>query len=443
MLATVLIYALTAMPALHAEAVAWSGYLQTDDRISQHDPYYFSWQEYRLGLSAGTKPSDRIGFYSEIWLRSFGFPAAATANDLRPGGAVSSYDLDLREAYLDLSGVLFKNLDLRFGRQRIALGTADRLNPTDNLNPDDLEDMWDFGRHMSSNCVKASYCVKNIVLTGVYVPVFTPAILPQSGWSSTLMPAFELPPGLTAGSMYDSIILPPRNPGQSSIYGLKVEKNIFNYDVSFSYVYGRDDLPIAKKVRFLPMAPGIVDIASELVFPRMQVSGFDFAGEALGLGIWGEGAVFFPEQVTMTMDMSALGMGVIDTIVLPDDPYIKFVLGADYTFKNGIYLNCQYLHGFLHERGAANLEDYLMIGLEWKLFDEKLNLKPVNGGIEVKEFNNIKETYAVILSPEIVYSPLDNAQLSLGAHFIEGRSVTTFGRAKDNDDVYFKLKYSF
>jgi len=48
---------------------------------------------------------------------------------------------------------LTSTLDIRIGRQRIAWGTADKLNPTDNLNPDDLEDIFDFGKHLDSNIV--------------------------------------------------------------------------------------------------------------------------------------------------------------------------------------------------------------------------------------------------------------------------------------------------
>jgi len=58
--------------------------------------------------------------------------------------------LQLREAYLDLNGLLHSSIDIRIGRQRIAWGSADRLNPSDNLNPQEFEDFWDFGRHTPS-----------------------------------------------------------------------------------------------------------------------------------------------------------------------------------------------------------------------------------------------------------------------------------------------------
>jgi TPR repeat protein len=37
---------------------------------------------------------------------------------------------------------------------------------------------------------------------------------------------------------------------------------------------------------------------------------------------------------------------------------------ADYTFRSGTYLNAQFMHGFFHERGKGNLNDYLIIAAE-------------------------------------------------------------------------------
>jgi len=153
--------------------------------------------------------------------------------------------------------------------------------------------------------------------------------------------------------------------------------------------------------------------------------------------------MFIPEKIKMTTDLSALGMGVQESTSLDDEPYIKYVMGADYTFKNGIYINGQYLHGFIHERGKDNLEDYFMCGLEWKSSDEKLKITPVGLGAEVKDFKDIKNNYALIYSPEIAYYPVDNAEIVLGARCIEGKNTTTFGRVKNNDEMYLKLKYSF
>ncbi|HAF06987.1 MAG: hypothetical protein QME48_06475 [bacterium] len=424
--------------------VTWNGYLQTDNRLQLKSDNDFSLQEYRLDLKTEANPTEKAHFYSEVWLRSLGFPTVQNSADLVDKNKISPLSLDFREAYVDLYGFLFNNLDIRIGRQRIAWGTADKLNPTDNLNPDDLEDIWDFGRHLGSNALKASYYLGNCAFEVVYIPMFTPAVLPQGDWASVLSSSMELPAGLTLRNLTDTIIMPKNNFEENSIIGGKISNNFFGYDFSLSYVYGRDDLPLTRKVTFTPTStPGEVDITSELIYPRMHIAGIDMAGDIAGVGVWAEAAVFFPEEVKMVTDLSALGMGIQESIALDDKPYVKYVLGADYTFKNGIYINGQYLHGFVHERGKDNLEDYFMFGLEKKFFNDKLKIIPIVGGIEIKDFKDIENNYAFILSPEIAYFPVDNAELTLGIRLIDGKDTTIFGRLKDKDELYFKVKYSF
>jgi len=420
------------------------GYLQTDNRMELKGNNSFSWHEYRLDLNMEVKGSNSSHFFCDVWLRSLGFSTAQHGYDLMNKDKISPLSLDLKEAYVDLYGFVFENLDIRIGRQRIAWGTADKLNPTDNLNPYDLEDIWDFGRHLGSDGLRATYYLNDWTFIFVYIPTFTPAVLPFGDWSKALSPSFELPTGLTLRNSVDNIIMPKNNLWQSSIAGFKIARKLFDYDVSLSYVYGRDYLPIVNKTIFTPTAtPGEVDITSELIYPRMNIIGMDMAGAITDVGIWAEAGIFMPEKVIMLSDLSALGIGTQKSISLDDKPYVKYVIGADYTFKNGIYINGQYLHGFIHERGESALENYIMFSLEWKLMNDKLKIVPLGGGIEIKDFNNVKDNYALIFVPEINYYPVPNAELLLGVRFIDGKSSTVFGRMKDKDELFVKVKYSF
>jgi hypothetical protein len=419
------------------------GYIQTDIRMQTSGDNIFSWNENRLDLTLGANPSGDAHLFSELWLLNYGFPQVNSSSDLTDGDKISPWNLDLRETYIDLYGFLLDDLDLRIGRQRIAWGTADKLNPTDNLDPDDLRDVWDFGRHLGSDALKATYYLGDLTFTGAFIPIFKPAVLPTGDWAAALSPPMELPPGLTPGSLTGNIAIPENNIENSSVGGMKIATTILNYDLSLSYIYGRDDLPLAKSITFIPVDTlGTVDISTELVYPRMQIVGTDMAGALFSVGIWAEAAMFIPDKTVMTTDLSAMGMGVQESTML-DDPFVKYVVGADYTFKNGIYINGQYLHGFIHERGSDNIEDYFMFVMEWKLFDDKLKIAPIGGGIEIKDFKEIEDNYALIFSPEITYHPVDNADVVLGARIIDGKESTTFGKVKAGDDIYLKVKYSF
>ena len=294
------------------------GYLQTDNHLRLRDDNYFSWQEYRLDMKAELKPSKGAHFYSELWLRSWGVPDVQNSLDLGTKDKVAPWNLDVREAYVDLYGFLLDDLDIRIGRQRIAWGTGDKLNPTDNLNPDDLEDIWDFGRHLGSDGMKASYYFGGYTFTGVFIPTFTPAVLPRGNWASALSPSMDLPAGLTLRNLTDSIIMPHNNPKEGSIIGVKVSSSLFDYNYSLSYVHTKDDLPLARKVTFNPAgASGEVYIASELIYPELHVVGIDMAGALADVGIWAEAAMFIPEKIKMTTDLSALGTVSYTHLTLP------------------------------------------------------------------------------------------------------------------------------
>lgn len=426
-----------------AQEIHWNGYLQTENRLQLNGKNDFTWQEYRLDLQAEVKPAEKSRFYGELWIRSWGVPTVQNSSDLTIKDKVSPYGLDFREAYVDFYGFLFSNIDIRIGRQRIAWGTADKINPTDNLNPYDLENFWDFGSRLGSNGIKISYYLKGFTFTGAYIPVFTPAVLPKGNYASALFPSMELPGELTLKNIKDTILMPKSNPQESSTYGIKLSKNILNYDFSLSYVYGRDYLPLAKKVTFTPASLGVVDISNELIYPKMQIAGIDMAGAISNVGIWAEAAIFYPDKVEMTTDLSALGMGITSSVALDDKPYIKYVLGADYTFKNNIYIHGQYIRGLFHEKGQDNLGNYVMTALKWKSSDEKIKIIPIGIAAEIKDFKDIENNYALILSPEITYRPVDNGEVTLGVRWIDGKGTTTFGQLKDNDEMYFKVKYSF
>lgn len=444
------LFMLVFLPAMAQDDVSagtgiiWNGSLLTNDCIRLKSDQKFSWQEYRWTTKAEVKPSSKAHFYGELWVRSWGVSNASTSADLLNKDKVAPYNIDVREAYVDIYGFLLDNLDIRAGKQRIAWGTADKLNPTDNLNPKDLEDIWDFGRHLGSSGFKASYYMGDYTLTAVYIPIFTPATLPRGDWASVLSPAMSLPSGMSLHETSDILVLPENTPQGGSTSGIKLSKSLLGYDLSISYLDGRDDLPVIKKVTITPVnAYGEVDVAVEEMYSRRRVLGADLAGTLAKVGVWGEMAVYFPDKVTMITDLSAFGMGTVEMIAIDDQPYVKGVIGADYTFKNGIYINSQYLHGFIHERGKENLEDYLMLAVDRKFLDEKLKVRPINGGIEVKDTKDIKNNFAIIFMPELSYQPVDNATITLGLRIFDGKTTTTFGKVKNNNEACVKLEYSF
>ncbi|NOZ04269.1 MAG: hypothetical protein GXO92_06645 [FCB group bacterium] len=244
------------------EAVSITGYLQTDNRLRTKNNE-FSWNENRLNLQLEGAPSDQYHYFSEIRLRGFGFPDVNQSRDLQlpEKNKVYRWGLEFREAYVDLYGFMSENLDVRIGRQIVSWGTGDAFNPTSNISPDDLEDIYNFGQRLGTNAISANYYWNdNLTLTGVFVPIFTPATLPSGDFAEAFAPPMALPPGLTIGTISDAVILPDRTISKSSQYALKLATNLFSYDVSLSYFEGQDDFPLASKVTLTPVdGTGTID----------------------------------------------------------------------------------------------------------------------------------------------------------------------------------------
>ena len=431
----------------NGDKIKLSGELLADQRFLLEDPNDWAWNENRLTLKLNRKITGNSKFYSEVWLRNIGLPGINSSADLYNKGIVDPYNLEVREAYVQLFGFLTKNLDVKIGRQRIAWGTADKLNPTDNLNPYDLEDVLDFGRHRGSDAISLDYYFNSeFSLKGVFIPFFQPANMPVGIFANALTPTMELPQGMTLIRFTDQINMPQYNLAESSTAGLKFKGFTTGFDFSLSYVWGRDGMPIGTYNTFTPVdAMGGISINSKLSFYRTHIFGIDMAGSIGGVGVWAEAAAFLPKnEVMMTNNLSALyPMSPVPVTVLEKKIYTKFILGADYNFANGAYLNFQFMHGFINERGKEALNDYFFVRLEKKFFEDKLKIAPVGGGFIVSDWSDVGNNYALIYIPEISYMATDNAEIILSAALFNGKGDNMFASMKDYNMMMFKLKYSF
>jgi len=393
-----------------SENLDFSGFAEIDKRpnisdgVSNGDTYGKLRVEGKYGISA-----DLFSLVS-IEGRYYDFPML---EDLPSVGRIESdyhVDLLLWEAYVEFDQFIWENLDVKLGKQRIAWGTADKFNPTDNLNPNDLTDFLDFEAKMPTWGLKASYYLEDYTITGAWLPLFDPALLPRGGTASLL------------GQTPSSVDIPARTL-ENGMFALKLSGAAYNLDYSLSYFRGFDDIPIPVRI---DSTDGTV-----MGYPEIQALGFDFAGEYRSVGFWGEMALFYPEEIKTG-----------STIFLSDDPYLKYTLGADYTFTNGIYLEIQYVHGLFTERGKGSLSDFLIGNIERKFLNDDLTLS-VGGGLEVADTDNPDDRYGTALIPEISYRPVDNLEFTMQVYLFGGKDVTLFGSLKDSDQVSLSAELRF
>lgn len=102
-------------------------------------------------------------------------------------------DVEVREAYMD---IFFDRMDIRLGKQQIIWGKADGVFITDIVSPKDLSEflLRDFDEIRTGiTAVKADYYFGNNTLEAVWIPVFTPTIMPDSSSIWLRTPSFPLP----------------------------------------------------------------------------------------------------------------------------------------------------------------------------------------------------------------------------------------------------------
>lgn len=413
-----------------------NGNINTDTRV-RLDPQEITWNDTRVTLKLEDAPSDTYHYFGEVQLKGTRDLAANDQFD---------WEFDLREGYLDLYQFFSDQLDVRIGKQIFAWGRADKINPTSNVSPDNLEDPFDFGEKLGVNAIQATIYLENVSVAGIFAPEFGVADLPSGAFANAFIGTTELPEGMTLGNITQHTLQPESTVDESSLYAVKLSTVLWDYDISLSYVAGRDDLPLANAVRLTSVDEfGTVDLDVDLIYPKMQVIGADLAGQIMTIGVWAEGALFLPDKVALTTTLNTSdGLQSEETgVALDDEPYFKYVVGMDYTFKNEWYVNAQFIHGFFHERGQDALSDYLVFRFEKDFLNAELTVAPFGMAIVIPDWDEIDTNYGVVGIPEITYRPADNVELILGAYIIEGEGSNMFSQIDDQDQVYFKTKVSF
>jgi hypothetical protein len=332
-------------------------------------------------------------------------------NDLQSYAAVQPFSFEPQQVYLQGRDLFFKGFDLTVGNQIIYWGAGDQFNPTNNLNADDLRDPLLFGKQQPNFMVKADYWInKSWSLSAVLVPLFKPALLPQSAVLGSAdiqrMPFVDDPIrhriesefAFAASQGFPTVVhsLTPVLP-QASMdnmqFAARLAGSVGEQDIAFSYYLGRTDFPQPfsnhtqqyTQTRCDPNAPtscinGTLGTDTLLTYPRMHVYGINASGEfnpfkkisetLRGIGYRVELAIIVPQETTIQLTQNTLmavgypageydyGANNVSGGHAPDvvaqTPFAKWTVGLDYTFGAHVYVNAQWVHGLVDEFGAGD-----------------------------------------------------------------------------------------
>jgi hypothetical protein len=408
--------------------------------------------------------------------------------------SIEPIEISLDQAYFTYRDFIFENLDLYAGKQRIAWGTADKLNPTDLLNANDFSDPLDYGKKIGAVAVNLKYAVPavNGNIQFVYEPFAQVARMNnifenemQSEITSNIASGEGMGEPNTSGMTWNGTADTPALNASNFNIGAKLSMTLGGFDLSLCYINRINDIPyvqsltINQSVQTIlnPLNPleaistnlSLQGVDYTLGYYREQVIGFDFSKDLGFILLWGEAAVTFPGEqdtsvVNYSVNSATLGGNTVTNfnttniqsqVAISNQAYVKYTIGFDKTFADSWYINFQYNHGFFQEAGNSGpnrLEDYLILRLEKKFLNDKLKigltgLYNVNNfcdalnSINFASYVSTNSAYMGLFS--ITFMPVDDLTVETGIYELYGSTTTTVGQMTSLDNVYMKFEYTF
>jgi hypothetical protein len=325
---------------------------------------------------------------------------------------------ELREGYVT---VTVGKLEIRAGRQIIAWGRADGVNPTDNLSGQDLTLLTpdDNDRRLGAAAGRASYYMGDIAVTAIWLPEFRPGRIP-------------LPAGPAAG-----LETPPTSQWQPAQWALRIGQTGHAVDWSVSAYSGGDLSPDLRAEDDLSRV--------SLTFHRVRVFGADAAWNVGRYGLRTEAAY------VDTTDPNG-----VDPFT--KNPFFFAVTGGDRTFGERLNLNVQYILRIVcnfaspsatispfaqsvarDEAAFSNQAKRVQHGATLRLSD-KWRHDTLTAEIAAVAY---AAPHGVAVRPKADYAISDRLKVIAGADFYRGDSSSLFGILRDNSGAYLELRWSF
>ncbi len=330
--------------------------------------------------------------------------------------------VDLREAYLDLSP--FTTLDVRLGRQIITWGTGDLIFIND-LFPKDFVSFY-IGRSQEylkapSDGVKLSLFPGPFSMDLAVLPHFTPSEVPTGKRLSTFDP-------FTSRITIRGRKLSTREPAtnwENTELALRLYRTFGSYEAALYGFRGFFKEPV-----------GTDSARERLFFPELSAYGASLRGPLLeGIGSFEFG--YYDSREDRSGRNSAI-----------ENSSFRYLLGYEQELWTDFTVRAQYFLDQMLDFSAyraslpagAPKRDELRHLLFLRL-TQLLRYQTVELSLVAFYSPSDEDGY---LNPQASYKITDSWSIALGANFFWGRrDSTSFGPLDNNDNLYFRLRYSF
>lgn len=328
-----------------------------------------------------------------------------------------------KEIYIDIYD-LIPQVDIRAGMLIISWGSSDMFSPLDNFNPSPLGiSFTDMSRKSGVLAVDVTYYLNDITyLQAIYLPNFTPSFMPEwyeeQLYLSMFSPEFQAQ-GIEINSVNITHAF-PENP----VWGIKLGRSFTSFDAAISYYNGYYLNAYPETVELISGTSGMsLDLG--LGYPKKNVFGFEFQGDFPGI----EGATLRGDLAYIVpQPWQVQGEDMLK------DPYIKAVVGADYTTSFNLYLNAGFIWGFVSEEGDQ-CSPYIYLNAKKELEDSKLTPNYL-GIISLHDGSMINSVGAS-------YDFTDDFSITLSYVSVFGDQDSKLGQIGSVEGIYILGEWSF
>ena len=344
---------------------------------------------------------------------------------------------ELREGYFE---VVREHWEIRAGKQIIVWGRADEINPTDVITPKNFLLLMPEGQpgyRFGTTALKLdAFLPWAVRATGVWVPVFTPSVIP-----------LDVPPGVEIEERLPAIRL------DEGSAGVKLDRSGGAVDGSLSYFYGFNPLPeIRVEEAHQDATTGNLAGRVALTHARQHMIGADAATARGRFGYRAEVAY---------VDTSNEHGRRVDAVV----PYLFYVVGVERSFLENLSVIVQYVGRFVPdrvdpERALADPDPVrgrarFLAARETFVINQQLDTVQNGWSLRVdKKFWNDTldcellglhyiERNDYYLRPKISYELADGWRGTVGGEVFGGPQRSFFGRVRKNTGAFVELAYSF
>lgn len=381
----------------------------------------------RAGAWSSTRSLDNkdgVGA-STVWLKAQ--PKLTEQTNIRLDGWVGGQHIgregdstgQLREAHLSFAS---EKTEVRIGRQVIAWGRSDLLNPTDNISARDHTLLFPEAddQRLGNMTVSGSYAIGNYTLLALWLPESRATVLPIDKSRGFVVHRRQ----------------PPWNTAQGAI---KLDKNGGAWDGSISYFTGLDRQPDVQ-IQSLSATGG------ELILDhhRIHVLGIDAAKSIGRYALRAEAAYTFTE-------------GSDSANELVKRSFLYLVAGGERAFDDNLTVGAQYVLRVIsayHDPREVTLSRRTA-AVSAALLGNQLDRSQRGASLRVARtwFNDtLKAELSALawaerldfwLQPKIIYALTDAWKMTFGAEIYGGPAASNLGQLAKNQGVYFEVAYHF